>query len=476
MSAVEPSIVNLPLLLIGGLLLGAAVAYLFRAWEQIVALSASMAVAMIGVLLWRVDLAATADNPTATAGFVGSQLSRFGFNFGLDAAALPGLILSFAFAAIGLLLAARISQGRGFPAVTLTLLAGYSVLYLLRTAPISPVLVLPLGFLLLSCITAIGLQAGRVLYGRGPLRWMIAPTLAFPLFIVAKWYIDQAPLNPQDDTPLRIAASLMSFGLLLLMAPTPLHSMQPVSAESAPPVATSLFSLLYQLALIAFVVRVLVELPFMQELSPMTIWFSWAGIVTAIWAGLAALGANHPGRLWGYAALYDWGLIILLLSVPGLRTWSLVAFLFVLRAASMFTATTGLMTLEHHLGHLSLDALRGAGMRMPWNCAAFLLGGLGLVGFPLSAGFAGHWAALQLIAASDWRPAAAVLVASAGAIIAFIRQARVMFGPLVDPYLAREGAVGVVFAAVALMISVGLAIAPQLLNSSITRAIIAFSS
>jgi multicomponent Na+:H+ antiporter subunit D len=132
------------------------------------------------------------------------------------------------------------------------------------------------------------------------------------------------------------------------------------------------------------------------------------------------------------------------------------------------------MTLEQNLGRLTLDRLQGVGTRMPWTCAAFLLGGLGLVGFPLSAGFAGHWAALQLVAASDWLPAAIVLFASAGAIVAFIRQARAMFGAPGDPYIPREGTTGVVVAAIALLASFSLAIAPQMLNSAVTRAIIAF--
>jgi formate hydrogenlyase subunit 3/multisubunit Na+/H+ antiporter MnhD subunit len=115
-------------------------------------------------------------------------------------------------------------------------------------------------------------------------------------------------------------------------------------------------------------------------------------------------------------------------------------------------------------------------VRLPWNAAAYLVGCLGLVGFPLSAGFAGHWAALQLVAASDWRPAVAVLVASGAAILALIRMARILYGPLADPLLPRERPIGVATAVVMLMLSVALALAPQLLNGPVSRAILSLGA
>lgn len=465
-----------PALLIGFLMLGAAVTYVLRDWERYVALGAAASTGFIALLLWRLDpgaVSAAVPEPLAGA-TVG--LARFGFTLQFHPDAMSPLVLTFFLAAVALLLAARFPQGRSFVPMTLALLAGYSVWYLIIEAPIAPPMVLPLGLILLSALSAIALQAGRAARAGGPLRWMVAPVLAFPLFLIANWYIEQAPLNPQDQSPLVTAASLLTFGLLLLMAPVPLHSVQPATSETAPPMATALFTLLYQLALIFLISNVVVTYPFMETLAPLNIWFAWAGLVTAIWAGVAAVGTTQPGRLWGYLSLHDWGLIILLLSVPGLRTWSLVAFLFVLRVVSMMTTAAGLMAIEYYLRGLDADRLRGAGVRLPWNSAAYLLGGLGLVGFPLSAGFAGHWAALQLVAASDWRPAVAVLVASGAAIFALIRMARTLYGPMVDPSVPSERLLGVITAIVMLLISFGLAVAPQILNGPVSRAISAFGS
>jgi multicomponent Na+:H+ antiporter subunit D len=164
----------------------------------------------------------------------------------------------------------------------------------------------------------------------------------------------------------------------------------------------------------------------------------------------------------------------MLISAPAATTWSLVAFLFLLRAVSMMTSAVGAMVMEQQLGSLHASRLPGAGVRMPWAAAAYLLGGLGLVGFPLGAGFAGYWAALQLVAESDWRSAAAVLVAASVAIIAFIRMGRLLFGPLADPYIPRESTLSAALAALMVAISVGLAVAPQLLDGMVGRALLAF--
>jgi multicomponent Na+:H+ antiporter subunit D len=140
----------------------------------------------------------------------------------------------------------------------------------------------------------------------------------------------------------------------------------------------------------------------------------------------------------------------------------------------MFTAAAGLETLEQHLGRLDFASLRGVGSHMPWNSAAFLLGGLGLLGFPLSAGFAGHWSALQQVAALDWRPAAVVLLASGVAVVGFVRIARDMFGQQSSLTIPRERVASITVAILALAITITAGIAPQLLNDYIGRALAAF--
>jgi hypothetical protein len=466
---------SLPALLLSTLLVAGAITYLLRAWAQLTCLAAAGLTGLLGFGLWNVDLGTPLRSIPLTGQTLdlGAVLVRANFTLQLQPNAVPVVVMSLLLTSAACLLAAYVDQGALFAPLALCLEAGYLALALLTSGPLPPALLEPIFLALLSGVSIFVLEAGRLSSTGGPLRKLVPPMLAFPLFLVAFWYIEQIPLNPQDETTPRTAAQLISLGLILLLAPVPLHGAQPATAQSAPPLVNTLVMLLYQLAVLHLIFRSLLSFSFLEESNILSEWLTIAGLATAIWGGVAAAGTSHPGRLWGYAALHDWGLIMLVLAVPGLRSWLLVFMLFSLRAVSMLTAAAGLAVLDTRLGELTPERLRGAGTRLPWTCAAFLLGGLGLAGFPLSAGFTGHWAALQLLAEGDWLPAALVLLASGGAIFSFIRLARDMYGPLANRQLAREGLSGALFALLVLLVSVGLAVAPQWLDNPITRTLAA---
>ena len=468
---------TLPFLLIVTLLLTAGVTYLMRRWERLTALVGIVVTGFWATLLWQVDLQQPMwILPTGQMVDMGASIERLGFTLRLEAGAVPMLTVMLALSAAAFAIAACLSQGRSFVPFSLLLVAGYVAVTLLSTSPVSPPLIIPLLLALLATVGVFVLQAGRLTTPAGPVRSLIPPLLAFPLFLIAPYYIAQIPLNPQDFSAAQAAAQLLSVGLLLLLAPVPLHGAQAAIAQSAPPVTTALLSLLGQLAALHLLYRTLATFAFVPQQAPLGLWLTWIGLITAVWGGVAAFGTTHAGKLWGYSALHDWGVILLVLAAPGSRGWSLVLFLFGLRVVSMLTGAAGLAVLEQHTGGLSLARLQGAGSRLPWNSAAFLLGGLGLAGFPLSAGFTGHWAALQIVAESDWRPAAVVLLASAGAIFGYIRLARALFGPLENRFLSRELPVNIFLAFFVLLLSIGLAVAPQLMDIPIGRALLSFSN
>lgn len=468
----------LPPLLLGSLIVAAAVTYLTRYWERLTALLGMAVIGFWAILLWQIDLR----EPLWILPLVdrvvdlGASFERLGFTLRLETGAIPILTLFFFLTAVGCALTAGVSQGRSFVPFALVLLAGYSTPALLVSAPIAPTLLIPLFLALLAAAGVFALQAGRLIPPGGPLRSLFPPILAFPLFLVAWWHVQIIPLNPQDNSAAAAAATLISLGLVIIMAPFPLHGALPATTQSAPPVVTALLTLLYQLAVLYLLARTLVVFPFVPQEAPLALWLTWFGLATAVWGGLAAAGTSHAGRLWGYTALHDWGVILMVLAAPGSRGWALVLFLFGLRVVSMLTAAAGLAALEETSGGQDVERLQGAGSRLPWNSAAYLLGGLGLAGFPLSAGFTGHWAALQIIAENDWRPAAVVLLASGGAIFGYIRMARALFGPTPQRGLVREQPIAATLAVVVLLLSVGLALIPQLMDLPVNRALAAFGS
>ena len=104
---------------------------------------------------------------------------------------------------------------------------------------------------------------GRMTHPTGPLRSLIPPVVAFPFFLIAYWYAEQIPLNPQDVEFVRKASQALGLGMVLILAPVPLHGAQPATARYAPPVAAALLLLLYQMALLQLFFRVMALYPFL---------------------------------------------------------------------------------------------------------------------------------------------------------------------------------------------------------------------
>lgn len=469
---------SFPEFVIVALLAAALLAFLFRRWEPWTALIA--AVYTGGLALWlglAYPLASTYIFPLLPVGVnFGGRLSQFDFLLHLHAANLPVVVITLGIASAAFFVAALVHPGDYFVPVSLVVVLGYVGIALLQDAPLEPVLLIPLLLALLSAAGVFLLQGDQFGQTGGPLRMLLGPVFAFPFFLPVAWYVEQIPLNPQNNDTFQVAGWLLAAGLLLLLAPVPMHGGQPVAAESAPPVSMAMLTLLYQLAVLSLLYRIGDSFEFAVELAPLTLWLTVGGLVTAAWGGIAAMGASHPGRLWGYAMLHNWGLILLILAASGMENWTLVIFLFCLRTISTFTAVIGLAQLRNVIGRAqALTHLQGVGSRLPWSSTAFLLGSLGLAGFPLSAGFTGHWAALQTVAESDWRVAAVVLVASGGVVLGFVRLVRLLFGPLQDRLLPQERNVDALVAGIAIVVSAAMAISPQWLEAPVVWALVAFS-
>lgn len=463
-------------LLLGFYAFAAVTSYLLRAHRRWVALSGAAAALLAAAWVWSLDLSLPLwVLPTGWTVDLEAPLMLVGYTLQLQAHNAPVIAIYLLITALSLLIDTQHHADDAFPALAWLIAGGYTMLALLTGAPASPLIVAPLLLIMLSALGVYLLHHEHATTFHGALRTLLPPVLAAPLFLIGGWWIEQIPLSPQDLSITQHAGALLTLGVLLLLAPFPLHAAWPAAGEESPPVAVLFLSLLYQLSVLYLAAQIANAYPFVHRQSDWSLWMSSLGLVTAIWGGVAALGAIHTGRLWGYAAVHDWGLIVLALATPGVRSWTLVLFLFALRTISMTTTVVGLSALVRQTGTLDMTGLRGIGLRMPWSSTAVLLGGLGLVGFPLTAGFAGHWAALQALAIVDWRPAMAIVVASVGAMLGFVRLTRLMFGAHDNRILVHESALSASVAAGALVITLLIATTPQMLSDLVTRALAAFS-
>ncbi len=461
--------INGSLLLIGLLFLAAGAVYLLRRLEPVAALVAAGLSALLAVGLWRLPLTTVrlAGRPVA----LGQALHWQDLSLQLSPASRALLVFLLGAAALTFLLAWRTYQGRTFYPLGLALVALWSVSVLVQ-----PILYAPLALVLVAVLAVFLIQAGRGGETRGAWRQLLFPALAAPLFLVAAWYIDRAPLNPDDQTPYRIAGWLLIAGFILLLQPAPLHVAVPAVAGQAPPVVAAFLWIGGQAVTLYLLQRFLVVYPWLNTAVDTARWLLWLGVFTAVLGGLLAAVQNRLGRLMGYASVYDYGVLLVAMGLRGTAGLPTAVWLLLTRTLAILTMALGVAAIRHHMESDHTSEVGGAASRLPMAVAAFIMGGFALVGMPLTGQFASRWALLQLVGENDPRWAALLLVGAAGVLLGVVRGGRACFGNLSDSPVTRESASVAILALVLVAFGVLVGLLPQLLTDPVAAAILPLST
>jgi multicomponent Na+:H+ antiporter subunit D len=135
-------------------------------------------------------------------------------------------------------------------------------------------------------------------------------------------------------------------------------------------------------------------------------------------ATVAAIYQYNLKRLLAYSSVAQLGYMVLGIaygSVDGLTAAVLHLFNHALMKGALFLALGCVML---RVGDVTMHGVRGLGRQMPWTMAAFVAGGLSLIGVPLTVGFISKW---YLVGAAledgRWWIAALILASSLLAVI-----------------------------------------------------------
>lgn len=135
-----------------------------------------------------------------------------------------------------------------------------------------------------------------------------------------------------------------------------------------------------------------------------------------LYASALAIKQNNCKRMLAYSSIAHIAYITAsfsLVHADGVKAGLIVLFSHALIKGSLFLA---LGCAVYRLGACRLEQLNGLSRRMPWTSAAIILGGLSLIGVPLSAGFIAKWYLFEVfIAEGSWWM---VMVLVAGSLLA----------------------------------------------------------
>ena len=253
----------------------------------------------------------------------------------------------------------------------------------------------------------------------------------FILIGVGLLYMMTGTLNMQDlaarlpavtDTrTVRTAFAFLVVGISLKLALFPLHLWLPNAYTYAPSVVTAF------LAATATKVGVYVLLRFVftifgaafafqaMSLGPILLVLALLAIFNA---STVAIFQDNLKRMLAYSSVAQIGYMVLgisFASLTGLTAGILHLFNHALMKGALFLA---LGAVFYQLGTVQLTQLRGLGRRMPWTMAAIVIGGLSLVGVPLTVGFISKWYLILAALESGWWPVAVLVLL--GSLLAMV--------------------------------------------------------
>lgn len=255
---------------------------------------------------------------------------------------------------------------------------------------------------------------------------------------------DIAERLPLVEAPRTVhtAFAFMIVGVCLKLALFPLHFWLPNAYTYAPAIVTAFLAATSTKAAVYLLVRLHYSVfgaNFALDVMPLNTLLLVLGLAGVFVASLVAVQQPNVKRLFAYSSIAQIGYMIIGLglgTVIGLQATLLHLFNHALMKGALFLAITGVV---YRVGGSDLTHFAGLGRLMPWTMAAIVIGGLSLIGVPLTVGFISKWyLVLGALEAGLWPIAGLILI---GSILALFYVWRIVEVAYFDsPTAATEGA------------------------------------
>jgi len=235
----------------------------------------------------------------------------------------------------------------------------------------------------------------------------------------------------ENIRPLLAALAFITVGISLKIALFPVHLWLPNAYAFAPSVVTIFLASTATKVAIYLLLRYLFSVfgvAFVFDDLPVTEILIALSVAAMLIASIVAVFQANVKRMLAYSSVAQVGYIVLgigFASTTGLTAGIVHLFNHAMTKGGLFLAL-GCVVLR--LGSAQLESLEGLGRRMPLTMFAFVLGGLSLIGVPLTAGFISKWVLVQAaLEQNNWFVAAVILIGSLLAIVYIWRVVEVAY-------------------------------------------------
>ena len=233
------------------------------------------------------------------------------------------------------------------------------------------------------------------------------------------------------------AFAFVIVGICLKLAMFPLHLWLPNAYAYAPSIVTAFFAATATKVAIYLLIRFTFSvfgLSFSFTHLPLQMLFVVLGLMGIFAASLAAIYQTNIKLLFAYSSIAQIGYMILGFSVStvaGLTATLLHLFNHALMKSALFLALGAVM---YRIGSVQLTQFQGLGRQMPLTMAAIVIGGLSLIGVPLTVGFVSKWYLVLAVIEKGWWPVAVLILL--GSLLAVVYVWRIVEAAYFKPALA----------------------------------------
>ncbi len=231
------------------------------------------------------------------------------------------------------------------------------------------------------------------------------------------------PAALETPRPVMAALAFMAVGVSLKLALFPLHVWLPGAYAHAPSVATAFLAGTATKVAIYVLIRLFFSV-FGVAISfkslPVTEVLLALSIAAMFIASLIAVFEENAKRMLAYSSLAQIGYITLgisLANASGLTGGIVHLFNHALMKTALFLA---LGAVAYRIGSVKLADLAGIGRQMPLTMAAFVIGGLAIIGVPGTAGFVSKWYLSVGAFERGWWPLVFLILASSLIAVVYI--------------------------------------------------------
>ena len=228
-----------------------------------------------------------------------------------------------------------------------------------------------------------------------------------------------------------VAFAFFTVGVSIKMALFPLHLWLPNAYTHAPSVVTAFLAATATKVAVYILIRFVYTIfgvQFAFASTPVAAALMPLSLIAILAASSAAIFQKSVKRMLAWSSIAQIGYMVLgisFVSVNGLTGGIVHLFNHALMKGGLFLAV-GCVALR--MGSTRLEDFRGIGYRMPITMFAFVLGGLSMIGVPLTVGFISKWyLILAALEKGMWPVAALVLLSSLLAVVYIWRVVEVAY-------------------------------------------------